>query len=59
MDYFGNGESDKPERAVSIETLAEDAKELADRLGFDSVDLWGSHTGALIAMELRCAIPRV
>jgi pimeloyl-ACP methyl ester carboxylesterase len=57
VDYFGNGESDKPERAVSIETLAEDAKELADRLGFDSVDLWGSHTGALIAMELAVRHP--
>ena len=57
VDYFGNGESDKPEREVSIETLAEDAKELADRLGFDSVDLWGSHTGALIAMELAVRHP--
>lgn len=51
MDYLGNGESDKPEREVTIERLAEDAKQLADVLGFDNVDLWGSHTGALIAME--------
>lgn len=57
VDYFGNGESDKPERNVEIETLAEDARELAERLGFDSLDLWGSHTGALIAMELAVRYP--
>jgi pimeloyl-ACP methyl ester carboxylesterase len=57
VDYFGNGESDKPERNVDIETLAEDARELADKLGFDSIDLWGSHTGALIAMELAVRHP--
>jgi len=57
VDYFGNGESDKPERNVDIETLAEDARELADKLGFDSIDLWGSHTGALIAIELAVRHP--
>jgi pimeloyl-ACP methyl ester carboxylesterase len=57
-DYLGNGESDTPEREVTIETLAQDAKELADALGFDSMDLWGSHTGALIAMEFAVRHPQ-
>ena len=39
-------------------TLAQDAKELADALGFDSMDLWGSHTGALIAMEFAVRHPQ-
>ncbi len=58
VDYFGNGESDKPERAVTIETLADDAIALADALGFDDFDLWGSHTGALVAMELTVRHPK-
>jgi len=46
-------ENDKPERDVTIETPAEDAESLADALGFEEFDVWGSHTGALAAMELR------
>jgi len=57
IDYFGNGESDKPEREVTIETLAEDAESLADALGFEAFDVWGSHTGALAAMELTVRRP--
>jgi pimeloyl-ACP methyl ester carboxylesterase len=57
VDYLGNGESDKPERDVTIEVLADDAKALADALEFESLDLWGSHTGALVAMEFAVRNP--
>jgi len=57
VDYFGNGESDKLERDVTVEMLADDAKALADALGFEHLDLWGSHTGALIAMEFAVLNP--
>ncbi len=51
-DYLGNGDSDKPEREVDIGVLADDALAVADALGLESFDLWGTHTGALVALEL-------
>ncbi|AWB06458.1 alpha/beta hydrolase (plasmid) [Azospirillum humicireducens] len=56
-DYLGNGESDKPDRAVDIGTLAEDVLAVADALGLDRFDLWGTHTGALVALELTVRHP--
>ncbi|MBP2227742.1 pimeloyl-ACP methyl ester carboxylesterase [Azospirillum agricola] len=56
-DYLGNGDSDKPERTVDIETLAEDALAVADALGLARFDLWGTHTGALVALELTVRHP--
>lgn len=56
-DYLGNGESDKPERAVDIGVLADDMLALADALGLDSFDLWGTHTGALVALDLTVRHP--
>jgi|GEM_PF-1701135 len=57
VDYRGNGLSDKPSGRVSIETLAEDMVALLDALGFDQVDVWGSHTGALVGLELAVIAP--
>lgn len=57
VDYFGNGLSDRPEREVSTETLAEDMAALVGALGFDSIDVWGSHTGALVGLELAVRYP--
>ena len=57
VDYIGNGLSDKPSGPVSIETLAEDMVALLDALGVDNVDVWGSHTGALVALELAVTAP--
>lgn len=56
-DCLGNGESDKPDREVDIGVLAEDALAVADALGLDSFDLWGTHTGALVALELTVRHP--
>jgi pimeloyl-ACP methyl ester carboxylesterase len=56
-DYIGNGESDKPDEAVDIATLARDVIALADALSLDVVDLWGTHTGALIALEAALLAP--
>jgi pimeloyl-ACP methyl ester carboxylesterase len=57
VDYLGNGLSDKPEREVTIGTLAEDMAALAEALGFDEIDVWGSHTGALVGLELAVRRP--
>jgi|FEC22Drversion2_1045045.scaffolds.fasta_scaffold00215_7 pimeloyl-ACP methyl ester carboxylesterase len=57
VDYPGNGLSDKPRRKVTIETLADDMIALLDALGIEEVDVWGSHTGALVALELAIIAP--
>lgn len=57
MDYLGNGLSDKVEREVSAATLAREAVDVLDALGFDEVDVWGSHTGACVALELSVLFP--
>jgi pimeloyl-ACP methyl ester carboxylesterase len=56
-DYLGNGDSAKPHRKVDIAMLARDALQLADRLNLDSFDLWGTHTGAVVALELALSAP--
>ncbi|MCZ7620813.1 MAG: alpha/beta hydrolase [Xanthobacteraceae bacterium] len=56
-DYLGNGDSAKPRRKVDISLLARDALQLADRLGLESFDLWGTHTGAVVALELALLAP--
>ena len=56
-DYLGNGDSAKPRRKVDIALLARDALQLADRLGLEQFDLWGTHTGALVALELALSAP--
>jgi pimeloyl-ACP methyl ester carboxylesterase len=56
-DYLGNGDSAKPRRKVDIALLARDALQLADRLGLQSFDLWGTHTGALVALEVALSAP--
>ena len=57
-DYLGNGDSSKPEGTVSIARLAADALELADALGLDDFDVWGTHTGAVVGLELSILAPR-
>ena len=56
-DYLGNGGSDKPDGRLDIAVLAADVLALADALGFAQFDLWGTHTGALIALEASIAAP--
>ena len=57
-DTLGNGHSDKPpvDRA-DIGYYSEVLSAALDQLGIDRVDIWGSHTGALIAMEFAVRFP--
>lgn len=59
VDYFGNGLSDKLNRDVTIEMLADDAAAVIEALGFDQVDVWGSHTGSLVGLELAVKYPHL
>jgi pimeloyl-ACP methyl ester carboxylesterase len=56
-DYLGNGDSAKPQRQVDIARLAHDALQLADALHLERFDLWGTHTGALVALEVALLAP--
>ena len=56
-DYLGNGDSGKPRRKVDIALLARDARQVADRLQLEQFDVWGTHTGALVALELALSAP--
>ena len=56
-DYLGNGDSDKPDAPVDIATLARDVLAVADALGLQRFDLFGTHTGALIALEAAIQAP--
>lgn len=61
LDYFGNGLSgprptgaEGPDRP-DVADLAREALAVVDALGWDQVDLWGSHTGACVALEAAIA----
>ncbi len=56
-DYIGNGDSDRPDAPVDIVRLARDVLDLADALGARDFDLWGTHTGALIALDAALQAP--
>ncbi|WP_137392380.1 alpha/beta fold hydrolase [Rhodoligotrophos defluvii] len=57
-DFLGNGRSDKPKYPkTDIPALARDALTLADTLGLETFDLWGTHTGACVALELAILAP--
>lgn len=57
VDYFGNGLSEKLDRDVTIAMLADDMAALIEAMGFDRVDVWGSHTGSLVGLELAVRRP--
>jgi pimeloyl-ACP methyl ester carboxylesterase len=56
-DFVGNGDSARPDAPVDIATLGRDVIAVADALGLERFDLWGTHTGALIAMEAAIQAP--
>ncbi len=56
-DTLGNGDSDPPPPAPDIFRLAEAAWGALDALLPGQFDLYGSHTGASIAMEIAIAHP--
>lgn len=58
LDYLGNGLSEKPDRGdVDMGMLAADVAALLDAMGIEEVDIWGSHTGALVALEFAVRHP--
>lgn len=56
-DFIGNGDSARPDEPVDIATLARDTIAAADAVGLRTFDLWGTHTGALIALEVAIHAP--
>ncbi len=57
-DMMGNGESDPPpSRPTSIAFYAEGLLATIDHLGFETVDLYGHHTGAQVITEFAIAHP--
>jgi pimeloyl-ACP methyl ester carboxylesterase len=60
FDTLGNGDSDKPPwREAAIADYAPVVAEALAALGLDEVDLYGTHTGALIAAETAILRPRL
>ena len=57
VDYRGNGLSSRPDGPVTIESLARDTLALLDALDIATADIWGSHTGALVGLELAVLAP--
>jgi pimeloyl-ACP methyl ester carboxylesterase len=56
-DYIGQGDSCRDTVKTSIEELARDADEIASALGFSSYDVYGTHTGAGVAIEAAISNP--
>jgi pimeloyl-ACP methyl ester carboxylesterase len=56
-DYLGNGDSDKAAGEVDISSMACNAIEVADALNLSQIDLFGTHTGALVALEFALLQP--
>ena len=53
-DMIGNGLSAKPSHDAhrTIDMYADDAAAVLDALGVEVCDVWGTHTGTLVGMEL-------
>jgi pimeloyl-ACP methyl ester carboxylesterase len=58
-DMLGNGLSDKPAPDIEVDIAFEAGVmlEVLRELGLDEVDVWGAHTGALVAIEMAIADP--
>jgi len=57
-DFLGNGRSDKPAYTrTDVAALARDGLAVAEALGFEEFDVWGTHTGACVALELAILAP--
>ena len=57
-DTLGNGHSDKPPvDSADIGYYSDVLSDALSELGIERVDVWGSHTGALIAMEFAVRYP--
>ena len=56
-DYIGQGDSCRQTAETSVAELARDADEIATALGFSEYDVYGTHTGAGVAIEAAIAFP--
>lgn len=56
-DYIGQGDSCRNTAMTTVAELARDADEIASVLGFSSYDVYGTHTGAGVALEAAIAYP--
>lgn len=56
-DYIGQGDGCRDEAPTDVAQLAADAAEVASALGFDHYSVYGTHTGAGVAIELAIARP--
>lgn len=57
VDYLGNGDSSKPDGPIDVQWIAASILQLADALGLESFDVWGTHTGANVALEMSLIAP--
>lgn len=57
VDYPGNGLSEPATGEVTIGTLAQDMLALLDAMDIATCDVWGSHTGAQVALEMAVIAP--
>jgi pimeloyl-ACP methyl ester carboxylesterase len=57
MDQLGNGYSDKPNRAHSIELWADETAALLDTLGVERTHVHATSTGGMIAIRLAATYP--
>lgn len=57
IDYPGNGLSEPSAGPVTIGSLAEDMIALLDAMEIPCCDVWGSHTGAQVALEMAVIAP--
>ncbi|HWU04699.1 MAG TPA: alpha/beta fold hydrolase [Novosphingobium sp.] len=57
-DTLGNGDSDAPDiDHPDIAYFADSVRRMIDALGFERVDIYGTHTGARIACEFAALFP--
>lgn len=57
VDYFGNGLSDKAQGETSISDIAREIFAIMDALEIETTDVWGSHTGACVGLEMSIQSP--
>ena len=56
-DFRGNGQSDKPDRPVTMGTFVEDTMALLDDLAISSTHAYGQSFGGMVAQEMALSHP--
>ncbi|HEU0103494.1 MAG TPA: alpha/beta hydrolase, partial [Mycobacteriales bacterium] len=57
LDTLGNGDSDRPDEPLTAADFARVALDAIAALGIERFDLYGTHTGAVLALEAALAAP--